>query len=192
MWVAVGGPGIRHVRMIATMARVPVPSTGGSPTTSSPADEVIRIHPLGDGTGEDDQVAVYVQGHDRASRRLVRWLEQALCAPVRVVDVEEDAAGATFVAHLSCGGQVTPAVKVGELILFAPGRRDVVDAVQRHAPGLLAGISGVPALARLRRIAHRLGRRVIGGTATHTDLSPDPAGQRRVTVAPGRHEEETR
>jgi hypothetical protein len=176
--------------MIATMTLVPAPSTGGSPTTSSRADEVIRIHPLGEGTGEDDdQVAVYVQGHDRASRRLVRWLEQALRAPVRVVDVDEDVAGATFVAQLSCGGQVTPAVTVGELILFAPSRRDVVGAVQRHAPELLAGISGAPALARLRRIARRLGRRVIGGRVAHADLSPDPAGQRGVTVAPGRHEE---
>jgi hypothetical protein len=58
---------------------------------------------------------------------------------VRVVDVEDAAAAAAFVARLSCRGQVTPAVEVGGLILFAPGRRHVVDAVRRHDPSLLAG-----------------------------------------------------
>jgi hypothetical protein len=84
-----------------------------------------------------EPVVVYVRSHDRHSKRLVRWLEQALWPPVRVVDVEKDAAAATFVARLSCCGQVTPAVAVGKLILYAPSRRDVLDAVQRHDPRLL-------------------------------------------------------
>jgi hypothetical protein len=107
--------------------------------TSVTQDDPTCVRPVSVDGGRATEVVVYVRGHDRASERLLRWLAEDLRPAVRVVDVEEDAAAAAFVARLSCCGQVTPAVEVGGLILFAPGRRDVVDAVRRHDATLLAG-----------------------------------------------------
>ncbi len=72
-------------------------------------------------------------GFSASLRRRLRRLD----LPVEYHDIWSDPSAAAFVRSVARGNETVPTVVIGDVVLVAPGMRQVIAAAEAHAPQLL-------------------------------------------------------
>jgi len=68
----------------------------------------------------------------------LRWRMRRAKLPYTRIDIKKDREAAAFVRTVADGNEVTPTVTVGGHAMVNPSIRQVLAAVEEHAPHLLA------------------------------------------------------
>ncbi len=75
--------------------------------------------------------------------------------PIDEYDIWQDARAAKFVQRANGGNETVPTLRIGTVTLTNPTTREVLAAIQEHAPEILPPDWEPPAPGRLRRMFDR-------------------------------------
>lgn len=95
------------------------------------------------GDSDAPGITVYWRPGCAFCRPLMRWLDQTGVPAVRH-DIWADPDAAASLRALTGGDETVPTVVVGDVALVNPSRRDVLRALDEHAPDLVPDGARVP------------------------------------------------